>query len=138
MLQFEQFAPSNAPPAQLWSLVGAVARLPEWTDVTAVEDAPGAPAVGDRFTTLEGERVLRWVVITSDSRLLECKTDTPCGRLGIGVSVRPEGEGSRLILAGLLDPSGPGWRARLVEVPRLRRRFDAWSTRALRVVSGQR
>jgi hypothetical protein len=138
MLQFELFALVPVEPSRLWALVGDVARLPEWTDATAVEGAPEAPGVGDRFATLEGSRILRWTVITSENRLLEAKTDTACGRLGIGVSVRSDGEGSRLVLAGLLDPSMPGWRARLVEVPRLRRRFDAWSARALRAaISGR-
>lgn len=137
MLRFELFAVAPVDAGQLWALVGDPSRLPEWTDATAVEGAVQAPGVGEQFSTLEGERVLRWTVITSEARLLEAKTDTPCGRLGVGVSARADDAGSRLVLAGLLDPSVPRWRARLVEVPRLRRRFDAWTTRAVRAVTGE-
>lgn len=135
MLQFELFAAAPVDPARLWALVGDLARLPEWTDADAIEGAPDVPAIGDRFTTLDGDRLLRWVVITSQPRLLEAKTDTACGRLGVGVSVAADPAGSRLVLAGLLDASVPAWRARLLEVPRLRRRFDAWSARAVRAAT---
>lgn len=135
MQQFEVFAAAPAAPDRLWALVGDLSRLPEWTDADAVEGVPDVPAIGDRFTTLDGERLLNWVVITSQPRLLEAKTDTACGRLGIGLSVASDPAGARLILAGLLDPSVPAWRARMLQVPRLRRRFDAWSTRAVRAAT---
>jgi hypothetical protein len=137
MLQVEVFAAAPAPPAALWALVGDLSRLPEWTDAEAVARVPTAPAVGDAFTTRVEGTALSWTVITVDQWLLEAKADTACGRVGIGVRAAPDPGGSRLILAGMLKPAVGALRARALEVPRLRRRFDAWSARAVRVVTGE-
>jgi len=138
MLQFEVFTSVPRPPETVWAVVGDLRSLPRWTDVEHVEDAPAAPPErGARFDTVTRDLRLSWVVLTSDTHLLEVKADdTPCGRLGLGVSVAPDGPGSRLVLAGLLDPSCSTLRARTVEVPRLRRRLDRWAARATATVTG--
>lgn len=131
MLQFEVFTSVPRPPASVWAVVGDLRSLPRWTEVTHVEDAPPPPPErGARFVTVDERQALTWVVLTSEERLLEVKTDeAPCGRLGLGVSVTADELGSRLVLAGLLDPSCSTLRARTVEVPRLRRRLDRWANR---------
>jgi hypothetical protein len=135
MLQFELFSAIPVSPDELWALVGDLRRLPEWTDADRVIDPPSElpPSVGDRFTTVDGARELRWVVITSGPRLLEVKTDDgPCGRFGVGFRVAADPVGSRLILAGLLDPARGTLRGRLVDLPALRARSERWTELALR------
>ena len=134
-LQFEIFASSPTTPEALWDVVGTLSRLPEWTDAGEVADPPSVPAVGDTFTTLHRDRRLVWTVITAETWLVEARADTACGRLGVGVRVAPDPGGSRLILAGMLRPSVGRLRARALELPRLRRRFDEWTTRAVRVAT---
>jgi hypothetical protein len=133
--QFELFAPSPTGPEELWAVVGDLGRLPEWTSATGVADVPDAPVVGDEFVSLHDGGALRWSVITAERWLLEARADTDCGRLGVGVRVTADPAGSRLVLAGMLRPTVGGVRARLVEVPRLRRRFDEWSARAVRIAT---
>lgn len=137
MLQFELFSSVPCPPGPLWDLVGDPDRLWEWTDVDQLVLRPEPPVkVGSRFATVDAGRQLSWVVITCDDHLWEAKTDdSACGRLGIGVRVAPDTHGSRLVLAGMLEPTGTMLRARLVEVPRLRARLDRWSAAATRVVA---
>ena len=151
-MQFEVYAVAPGAPQRLWELVGDPSRFHEWTDADVVEGPPEPPhQVGQRFATVDGGRRRGWVVITTDERLLEIKTDdTDCGRLGIGIRVAGDPLGARLILAGLLDPVGTDQDrggsagqarrralARLVHVPRTRARFDRWSARAVRAVTGQ-
>jgi hypothetical protein len=135
MLQFEFFASVPCPPDQLWKVVGDPDRLPEWTDAEELPVRAEPPVeVGSRFTTVDRQQSLEWVVITCDDHLWEAKTDdSDCGRLGIGVRVAPDVHGSRLVLAGMLEPAGSMWRARLVDVPRLRTRLDRWAGRATRL-----
>lgn len=137
LLQFEVFATVPGDAAAVWALVSDPARLPEWTDAEDVPEAPAPPlALGSRFATVDGDRRLEWVVITSEPYLLEAKTDqSACGRLGFGVRVSDDPHGTRLVLAGLLDPAVLGLRARMVDVPRLRARLDRWADAAARVVS---
>jgi hypothetical protein len=137
MLQFELFASVPCPPEKLWDLVGDPDRLWEWTDAEALAVRPEPPvAVGSRFATVEAGRRLGWVVITCEDHLWEAKTDdSHCGRLGIGVRVAPDAHGSRLVLAGMLEPAGSLLRARLVDVPRLRARLDRWSAAATGLVA---
>jgi hypothetical protein len=137
MLQFELFTAVPVAPERLWALVGDVRRIPEWTDADHVMQPPEPPLeVGARFTTVDAGRELRWVVITVADRLIEAKTDDgPCGRFGVGVRVAPDPIGSRLILAGLLDPSGSRVRARVQHLPALRSRAERWADLALRAVA---
>lgn len=137
VLEFELFAASPTSPEALWALVGELGRLPEWTDATGCADLPSEPREGATFVTLHGDQRLEWTLITAEPRLLEAKADTACGRLGIGVRVAPDPHGSRLVLAGALKPSVGALRARTIELPRLRRRFDDWSTRAVKVATRQ-
>ena len=135
MLQLEVFAAAPVPPAALWALVGDLARLPEWTSATTVADLPAEPALGATFTTRQDGETLVWTLITVEPQLLEAKADTACGRVGIGARVVPDPAGSRLILAGMLRPTVGAVRARLVEGPRLRRRFDEWCAAAVRIAT---
>ena len=133
MLQFELFAACPTPPEILWGIVGDLNRLPEWTDASGVEAPPDQPRVNDRFITLHGDHHLEWTVITAEPMLLEAKADTACGRVGLGARVSQDPAGSRLVLAGMLKPSVGRLRARTIELPRLRRRGDEWSARAVRL-----
>lgn len=137
-LRWELFATGRATPDATWAVVGDLRRLPEWTDAVAVDvhDVdPLAPAVADGFVTVDPDRTLRWRVTTVERRLLEATADTPCGRLGIGLRVAPDPRGTRLVLAGGLTVDGRAarWRARTVEVPAMRGRFDRWTEAALRL-----
>lgn len=138
LLQFEMFSTVPCTPDELWALVGDLRRLPEWTDADRVLSAPEPPVeVGARFTTETGSDGLTWVVITSLERLLEIKTDDlAAGRFGVGVRVVPDPVGSRLVLAGMLDPARSTLRARLVDLPALRARLDRWSDLAVRALGG--
>jgi hypothetical protein len=133
-LQFEMFAVAVRSPDDLWALVGDLRQVAEWTDADEVVSAPEPPfGVGTRFTTRDGERHLDWVVITSEEHLLEVKTDgCEAGRFGVGVRVSPDPVGSRLILAGMLDPVAGRVRARTLDLPPLRRRCERWVDRAVR------
>jgi hypothetical protein len=134
-LQFELFAASPTTPERLWDVVGDLSRLPEWTDADAGGGVDDGVGVGDTFTTVDGDRQLVWTVITAEPRLLEARADTASGRVGVGLRVAADPGGSRLVVAGMLKPSVNRLRARLIELPRLRRRLDAWSTRAVRVAA---
>jgi hypothetical protein len=139
-LQFEMFSAGMLSPDDLWELVGDLSRVAEWTDADDVLDAPARRpyAVGDRFATTDGGRRLDWVVITSEDRLLEVKTDgCDAGRFGVGVRVVSDPIGARLILAGMLDPVGGRIRARSLEVPSLRRRCERWVHTALALATGR-
>lgn len=132
-IRFEVFAAGTAAPGEVWALVGDPARLPEWTDADAVEvEGPLAP--GATVVTRDRGRRLAWTVSTLEPRLLELATDLPDGRLGIGVRVLRDPLGSRVVLAGGLDPATrrARWSFRLLGAPSLRRRFDRWSQRAVR------
>jgi len=149
MISFEVYAVVPGPVHRTWALVGNPSRLPEWTDATTVEGPPEPPyQVGQRFVTVDGGHRRGWVILTTDEHLLEAKTDDiRSGRLGIGFRVVGDPLGSRLIVAGLLDPYDPGgtdsgWRrlrkttvARLVHVPRIRSRFDRWTANAVKLLS---
>jgi hypothetical protein len=137
MLPFELFTAIPVAPDVLWTLVGDLRRVPEWTDADRVIGAPEPPLeVGARFTSVDAGRELRWVVITSAERLWEVKTDDgPCGRFGVGLRVAPDPIGSRLILAGLLDPAGSRLRARMQHLPALRARMERWADLVPRALS---
>ncbi len=135
-LRFEMFAVALAPPEDLWALVGDPRRAPEWTDAEEVVPPPEPPlAVGARFSTRDGDRRREWVVITAGDRLLEVKTDDcEMGRIGLGVRVTADPAGSRLVMAGMLDPIHGGLRARTVDLPSLRRRCERWMDVATKAV----
>lgn len=134
MLQIDQYTVVPAPPDEVWRLVGDLSRLTEWTDATATSAGPPPYAPKDTFTVHADGDDTEWMVITADEGLLEVKTTLPRGRLGLGVRVGADPTGSRLILAALYDPVGSRLRARLVEVPALRRRFDRWTENAVRAL----
>jgi hypothetical protein len=134
LLQLEMFATATCSPDALWALVGDLRRVPEWTDAEEVRGAPEPPnRVGARFTTTDGGSQRSWVVISAAERLVEAKTDDcAAGRVGVGLRVAGDPHGSRLILAGMLDPSGSALRARLRDLPALRARLERWADRAVR------
>jgi hypothetical protein len=131
-LGFEMFATTGASSDALWAVVGDPARLPEWTDVEHVDGAGPVEEGGTFTTTVEG-RDLTWTVLTAGDRIWEARTVVDSGALGLGARVVADARGSRLVLAGTLEPSGSRLRARLVTLPRLRSRCDRWSARALKL-----
>lgn len=137
-LRWELFATGTASPEDTWALVSDLSRLPEWTDADAVEPPLGPLEVGAEFFVSVAGRRLLWRLTTVEPRLLEATTDVPRGRLGIGVRVAADPRGTRLVLAGGLDGDGAAarWRARLVDVPAMRRRFDRWTAAALQRAHG--
>ena len=132
-IRFEMFATGSASTDALWAVVGDPWRLAEWTDVESVADvAPEPPQVGTRIETVEAGTTRIWHITTLESRLLEMRTQTERGEVGIGCRVvRDARGGSRIILAAGLERSG--LRARLFDGPSLRRRMDRWAHNALRV-----
>lgn len=132
-IRLEVFAAGSAAPDDVWALVGDPRRLPEWTDADTVE-LTGSLEPGATVVTRDAGRRLVWTVATVEPRLLELVTNLPGGRLGIGVRVLRDALGSRVILAGALDPASAQarWKFRLSGAGKLRRRFDRWSQHAVR------
>jgi hypothetical protein len=132
----ELFATGAVAPAAVWSVVGDLRRLPEWTDVERVEElSDPEPAVGTTFVTVAGDQRLRWRVITAEGRLLEATTETPKGPLAMGLrAAMTQTGGTRLVLVGRLEHPGgfAGLRTRLGAGAALRRRMDRWVHEALR------
>ena len=135
MLRFELFATGSVSTDALWAVVGDPWRLSEWTDVESVASVePDPPRVGTQVATVEAGTTRLWEVTTLESRLIELRTTTERGGVGIGCRVvRDSRGGSRLVLAAGLERSG--LKARLFDLPALRRRMDRWAERALRVAA---
>lgn len=145
-LDVEQYAEYLVPAEALWEVVGDPRRLPEWTGLSAplrisADAAPDAPLdawqpdVVARVRDDQAERQVR--VVTARRGVVEVTTDAECGRVGIGVRVVGEANRpgtSRLVVVGRLDPTRSAVRARALDLPRLRRRFDAWAARLRRTV----
>lgn len=139
--RLEVFATGRAQPDEVWALVGNPRRLPEWTDVTAVEKVEPEPIeIGSRLLVAHSDATQMWEVTTFQPRLLEAVTTLERGRLGIGVRVATDPLGSRLVLAAAYAPADrmAGLRFALAGGPRLRHRFDRWSQAAVRPRSGRR
>ena len=132
-IRFDMFATGRVSTDALWAIVGDPWRLPDWTDVESVASVdPDPPRVGTRIETVEAGTTRVWRITTGESRLLEMTTSTERGEVGIGCRVvRDARGGSRIVLAAGLE--GGGIRARLFDVPSLRRRMDRWAHNALRV-----
>lgn len=133
--RFEMFATGSVSTDALWAVVGDPWRLADWTDVESVADvSPYPPGVGTIIETVEAGTTRQWRITTWESRLMEITTTTERGDVGIGCRVvRDARGGSRLVLAAGLDRSG--LRARLFDVPSLRRRMERWAHTALRVAA---
>lgn len=132
-LTFELFATGAMSPDALWAVVGDPGRLPEWTDAEAVR-GPGRPLEeGDEVGVTVGGTPMTWTVVTVGERIWEAQAATSAGVLGLGARVVGDASGSRLILAGSLEPSGSALVARLLTLPRLRSRCDHWTADALRL-----
>lgn len=138
-INFEMFATSSVSSDALWAVVGDLWRLSEWTDVESVANVRGEPpAVGTEVETVESGTTRLWRVTTWERRLYEMRTMTERGEVGFGCRVvRDARGGSRLILAAGVEGDGfvGGLRARLLDVPSLRRRMDTWAHDALRVAA---
>ena len=134
-IRFDLFATAGVAPDALWGVVGDPWRLPEWTDVESVAAVdPEPPRVGTRIETVEAGTTRTWEITTLESRLIEMRTQTERGDIGIGCRViRDARGGSRIVLAAGLEHGGV--RARLFDVPSLRRRMDRWAHNALRVAA---
>ncbi len=134
----ELFAVGGASPESVWELVSDPWRVAEWTDADRVEAVEPAPLrEGTVISIHHRGRTIDWRVVTLADRTIEVVADTPRGRLGLGVGVIAQQTGTRLVLVGVLRPSGSPLRARLVDIPRLRRRFDRWSRSALQLAGPQ-
>lgn len=132
---FELYATGDVSPDAVWSTVGDPWNLPLWTDAEGVLDVGPEPvAPGTEIVVAAGGAEYRWRVRTAESRLLEATTVLDGGAIGVGVRVVGDPRGSRIILAGAIDSPGAwrGWKARLIDAPAWRRRFDRWSQAALR------
>ncbi len=129
------FATGSVSTDQLWRVVGDPWRLAEWTDVESVANVePEPPQVGTCIETVEAGTTRVWQITTLESRLLEMSTTTERGTIGIGCRVvRDARGGSRIVLAAALERSG--LKARLLDVPSLRRRMERWAYNALRVAA---
>ena len=117
------------------------------SDAAEVTWSPGMRVVVDERDTTT------WQVISLGQRVVEASAATPCGQLGIGVRVielrttdpartagaaaeaaagaedagnRPPG--SRVVFVARLEPARSSLRARVRDVPAIRRRFDRWAT----------
>lgn len=134
-IRFDMFATGSVSTDALWAVVGDPWRLPHWTDVESVAAVePDPPRLGTRIETVEAGTMRVWQITTWEPRLLEMTTTTERGEIGIGCRVvRDARGGSRLILAAGVERSG--LRARLFDVPSLRRRMDRWAHNALRVAA---
>ena len=134
-IRFDLFATASVPTEALWAVVGDPWRLAEWTDVESVAAVePDPPRVGTRIETVEAGTTRLWEITTLESRLIELRTSTERGEVGIGCRVvRDARGGSRIVLAAGLEHGG--LRARLFDVPSLRRRMDRWASNALRVAA---
>lgn len=137
-VRVELFATGKAPPEDAWAIVGDLRRLPEWTEAERIERiAPEPVEIGTEIViTAQGHSRL-WRVLTVEPRLLEVRTETARGPLEIGARVIRERSGSRLVLAGAYRPGSTrqALRARALDAPALRRRFDRWSRAALDLAS---
>ena len=136
MIPFELFAQTSIPPDRLWRVVGDPWRLPEWTDAQEVVVLEEPIAEGGIVRVRVGEVWQEWALLTVGTRIWEARTQTRGGTLGIGARVAPDPRGSRLVLAGALEPARGTVRARVLTVPRLRSRFDHW-TRAVLAIASQ-
>lgn len=140
-VRVEIFATGGAPPEDTWAIVGDLRRVPEWTDADRVERLGPEPVeVGTQMVVVMDGHSRLWRVVTVQPRLLEVRTDTARGTLEIGVRVIRERAGSRLVLAGVYRPGSraQSLRARAVDAPALRRRFDRWTHAALELASAVR
>lgn len=150
----EVYAAGSSTVEQTWAVVGDPWRLPAWTDTERVLSVDPTPLeIGTEITLVEAGRRRSWRVITAETQLLEAVSDLGAdaegsgnpehdgkgdvGQIGIGVRVVADPAGARVILAGAVRRDGllGAVRARLVDVPALRRRFDAWSQAALRAAA---
>lgn len=131
--ELEVFARGPADPVRVAELVLDPRRLPEWTDVTAVDAPAGDLAEGDRFTIVERGHRTTWRVVTRTPSLLEVDTRLGWGALGVGTRVAAEPGGTLVILAAAFLPASVVARTRwlLAGAPAVRRRFDRWSVRAV-------
>jgi hypothetical protein len=151
VLSVEQYAEFATTTDHAWAVIGDPGRLQEWTGVKVLTWATddGATDADDALATsdfdasgwtpgaafhLSEDAAPRWQVISRGQRVVEVSATTSCGQLGIGVRVIGlRGSGTRVVFVARLEPSGSSIRARIRDVPRIRRRFDRWS-RSLRAV----
>ena len=122
----------------------------------ALPDAAASPAADVTWSpglrvVIHERDTTTWRVISLGQRVVEASAATPCGQLGIGVRVielrttdparpaaaadaaagaEPAGNrppGSRVVFVARLEPAGSTVRARVRDVPAIRRRFDRWT-----------
>lgn len=137
--RLEIFAAGWAKPDDVWALVGNPRRLPEWTDVEAVEKVDPEPVeVGSQLVLRHGGQAQTWEVTTFRPRLLEAVTVLPAGRLGVGVRVLTDPMGSRVVLAAAFAPADrlASLRFLVAGRSRMRRMFDQWSQGAVQARTG--
>lgn len=133
-LRVERYAACAASVAELWALVGDLARLDEWTDATLVAAPPRWQEGAAATIALDG-RERTWRVLTLRERTWELAAELEQGRVGAGCHVVGEGARTRLVLVATLAPAGSRWKARTVELPAMARRLERWAAAAVRVAS---
>ena len=136
----EMYAPTAADADALWAVVGDPWRLPAWLDVDEVTSVDPEPVeVGSEIVAVSNGALQTWHVLTVRHKLLELTTDTPDGRFSLGYRVVAQKPGCRLVMAAGLEPTRKvgGMRARMVELPALRKRLDRWATRAIHAAEGR-
>lgn len=131
-LEVDQYAELLASADDVWDVVGDPRQLSAWTGATTV-GPPSRWEPGDEVR-ITGPQPVSWRVISVGQRGVEVAGNTTCGRLGLGVRIIPAGGGCRVVFAARLEPSRGPIRARVRDLPVLRRRFDRWSIALRRLV----
>ena len=136
-IRTEMYAPTAASADAMWEVVGDPWQLAAWTDGERVESVTPEPlAKGSEIVIVDRDAVRTWLVTTVQPRLrqIELTTDLPDGQLSLGYRVIAQQPGCRLVIAAALEPVKKvgGVRARLVELPALRKRLDHWTERAVK------
>jgi len=136
------YAPTTASADDVWAVVGDPWQFAAWTGGDHVDTVAPEPVVaGTEIVVVEDASVRTWHVTSIQERLkqMELVTDLDEGQLRMGYRVVPQERGSRLVVAAALDPARKvgAMRARLVELPALRRRLDHYTALAVRAAEAR-
>lgn len=142
-IRTEMYAPTPATADSMWAVVGDPRQFATWTGADRVEGVSPEPVErGTEIVTVErGGGVRTWRVTSVNERIreMELTADLPEGQLRVGFRVVPQQPGCRLVIAAALEPVKKvgAMRARLVELPALRKRLDRWTERAVKAAEAR-